>query len=624
MVLNLTLGKRIASGIALMLVLMVAVGAVGYWGLTGILKATDFSQQINRLNMAANAAKSYSDRYLLSIYTRDQKLHHSSMQNVTEQLAAGLRIIDTIKAQSELSKQGDQQIESATEQINSFAKNFQQYGKIADQKISIEESIDKIFPTLLADISKGILRTDSMTLAVNALKSSLATYFRMPAKYNWATVQTEMGKTAKVIKAWQDFVAKSGELASLGENINKHFQAIKGASERYHALTVNQQQLKNTMDNHTRKLNSICADFIQLSTKDMKNQTRISIRLIFGGVVLALFIGIFYAVFAIRRIVGRLQSVIKGVSQGAGQVASASSLVSSASQQLAEGSTEHAASLEETSSSLEQMAAMTRQNADNAAQANQLMLDTSIVAEQANQSMVSLTASMSEISRASEETQKIIRTIDEIAFQTNLLALNAAVEAARAGEAGAGFAVVADEVRNLAMRAAEAANNTATIIEGTTKKVTEGSSLVEVTNDKFRHVTSTVKKSGELVGEIAAASHEQAQGIEQINRAVSEMDKVIQRNAATVEETASAAEEMHAQAGRLTEFIADLAALVSRMERHGQGRGVPAAADSEPPLEIIAPAGSFKGRQQAPAKANAGHMRSEQALVFPQETFKEF
>ncbi len=146
---------------------------------------------------------------------------------------------------------------------------------------------------------------------------------------------------------------------------------------------------------------------------------------------------------------------------------------------------------------------------------------------------------MGEISTASEETQKIVKTIDEIAFQTNLLALNAAVEAARAGEAGAGFAVVADEVRNLAMRAADAAKSTAGLIEGTVKKIKDGVDLVGTTNEDFSKVAESSSKVGELLVEIAAASKEQSLGIEQINTAVTEMDKVTQQNAAGSEELRS-------------------------------------------------------------------------------------
>ena len=263
-----------------------------------------------------------------------------------------------------------------------------------------------------------------------------------------------------------------------------------------------------------------------------------------------------------RRISKPITRAVVGLSDASDQIASAADAVSNSSQTLAEGASEQAAAIEETSSSLEEMSSMTRQNADNASHANQLMAETKETVAKAGQSMGNLTTSMREISRASEETSKIIKTIDEIAFQTNLLALNAAVEAARAGEAGAGFAVVADEVRNLALRAAEAARNTADLIESTVKKVKEGSELVEKTEREFGEVTASVGKSGELIGEISAASQEQAQGIEQVNKAVSEMDKVVQENAANAEESASASEEMDAQAVRMKEFVGGLVALV--------------------------------------------------------------
>ena len=276
----------------------------------------------------------------------------------------------------------------------------------------------------------------------------------------------------------------------------------------------------------------------------------------------ALIIGLILAVFIARGIVRVMRRISDHMAEGAEQVASAAGQVSSASQSLAEGSSEQAASLEETASSLEEMAAMTRQNAGHADQANHLMTSTNTVVHKASGEMEELRSSMDAIAKASDETQKIVKTIDEIAFQTNLLALNAAVEAARAGEAGAGFAVVADEVRNLAIRAADAAHDTTALIEDTANRIHEGVDLVSRSDQAFVDIAQSATKMGDLVAEIAAASNDQAQGVEQINRAVNEMDKVVQQNAANAEESASASEELSAQAEQMKGVVNDLLNLV--------------------------------------------------------------
>lgn len=331
------------------------------------------------------------------------------------------------------------------------------------------------------------------------------------------------------------------------------------------------EALEIQRNNAAEKVLKAAADTAQAGIADTRQaalsvtqQLDLASTIITVSALFAVLIALGLGLLITRNINTNLTQVISGLNDGANQVASAAGQVSSASISLAEGASEQAASIEETSSSLEEMSSMTRQNAENAGQANALMTQANQVVETANDAMTALTHAMSEVSRASSETSKIIKSIDEIAFQTNLLALNAAVEAARAGEAGAGFAVVANEVRSLAMRAAEAARNTAELIEGTVKKVGEGSALVSRTSQAFAEVASSNHRIGQLVAEIATASREQSQGIEQINRATEEMDKVVQQNAASAEESASASEELNAQAEQMTSMVQELMAMVVR------------------------------------------------------------
>ena len=285
------------------------------------------------------------------------------------------------------------------------------------------------------------------------------------------------------------------------------------------------------------------------------------INLIIG--VVAVVLGVLVTFLVARSVVGPISARICGLADNSDHVASASNGISEASQSLSESATQQAASLEETGSSLEQIASMVKTNADNASEADSITRDTDRVMETVSTDMEEMASAMSQIAEAGGEISKIVKSIDEISFQTNLLALNAAVEAARAGEAGAGFAVVADEVRNLAMRAAEAAQNTQDLVETTVTRIRQGSELVDKTKDGFAQVADSIGKVAALVAEIATASSEQAQGIVQVNQAVSEMDKVVQQNAANAEETAGASAEMRTQAEEMNEHVSVLVGLIS-------------------------------------------------------------
>ena len=251
---------------------------------------------------------------------------------------------------------------------------------------------------------------------------------------------------------------------------------------------------------------------------------------------------------SINEILGQVKTIVDEVTNGASQVADASTA-------LSQGATEQAASLEEITSSMSQMSSQTKTNAVNADQANMLTGDSRNNADKGNEEMVQLNKAMVDISKSSQDISKIIKVIDEIAFQTNLLALNAAVEAARAGRHGKGFAVVAEEVRNLAARSAKAAKETSDLIENSIKTVEKGSELAVRTSEMLEQIKQGAVKVADIVGEIATSSNEQAQGIEQINEGLQQIDKVTQTNTASAEESASASEELSGQAGNLKDMI---------------------------------------------------------------------
>jgi len=257
-----------------------------------------------------------------------------------------------------------------------------------------------------------------------------------------------------------------------------------------------------------------------------------------------------------------LSRIAYGVSEGGNQVSLTSRKVAQASDSLAQGAAAQSSGLEESSASLEEMASMIKVSSENAQQGLHLTKEAIGIVDNVNQHMVQMIEAINEINQTSEETSRIIKTIDDIAFQTNLLALNAAVEAARAGEAGAGFAVVANEVRNLAMRAAEAAKNTGALIENTVKAVRRGKEITLKTKEAFGQNVVYADKMSKLIEEITEASREQTEGIAQVNIAVSEIDRVTQKTAASAEELASEAKNTNLQAEKMKAHITNFISLV--------------------------------------------------------------
>ncbi len=387
-------------------------------------------------------------------------------------------------------------------------------------------------------------------------------------------------KFNQALKAWQE---ENDKIIRLSEEIAKSEAAGLLGTElqdltnvmTQRSVGVSQEKQEETLKWLEAIINANKNAQYHLQEKASSLAHRVTFFNLLGmalGFGLAMGIGLYLS----RTLSAPVNRIISALTGSAAQVSAASAYVSQASQKLAAGTLQQASSLEETATALEEMTAMTRQNSDHSREADVLMQAAGSLVTKANDSMQGLTLAMVDISRGSDQTAEIIKTIDGIAFQTNLLALNAAVEAARAGEAGAGFAVVAEEVRSLAQRAAASAQATADLVAGIVAQVTAGASLVRQTADDFQQVAAGTAKAQQLVAEIAAGSREQALGIEQISRAMSGLDEVVQSNAGNAEESAAASADLNFQAEKMHDVVQELATLVNGRARGDvNGRGLP-------------------------------------------------
>ena len=312
----------------------------------------------------------------------------------------------------------------------------------------------------------------------------------------------------------------------------------------------------------------------------------------------------------VNRLLENMADVVRSMARAAAEVRSGSEEISRGNADLSQRTEEQASSLEETASSMEEMTSTVRNNADNAAQANQLAFAAREQAEHGGSVVGTAVAAMAEINVASKRIADIISVIDEIAFQTNLLALNAAVEAARAGEQGRGFAVVASEVRNLASRSAAAAKEIKMLIQDSVGKVADGTKLVDESGKALAEIVVRVKKVTDVMAEIANSSREQASGIEQVNKAITMMDDVTQQNAALVEEASAAAQALTEQASSLTQLIARYRVGESAQTGEGAVQGAPRTA-ARPATPAAAPA----VERRAPNRPMTGRKRPVAASI---------
>lgn len=491
--------------------------------------------------------------------------------------------------------------------INTQSENMYYNNLVPSQKLaSIQSAMEDIRANQLLAVyerNPGTLQTrlDAINAAVESDNALLKEYE--------ATIQDDENK-AKYTTLTENLVTyrelRNANLELV--KVQKYDEALAGLTAVTQARTTVDNDLQALIDYNTKLSEEILAQ----NTANFKTQSTVMIIFIVVGIALAVGLGLTVANMIskpLRRMVDSAEEIANGnldvtikidsrdevgelglafvkmtdhineimtnIDSAAEQVAAGSKQIADSSMGLSQGATEQASSIEQLTASIEEISSQTRLNADNASEANELAELTRTNAVQGNYEMKRMLESMEEINESSANISKIIKVIDEIAFQTNILALNAAVEAARARQHGKGFAVVAEEVRNLAARSADAAKETTRMIEGSIKKVDDGTKIATTTATALNKIVDDVAKVSEIVGNIASASNEQAIGISQINQGIMQVSEVVQMNSATSEESAAASEELSSQAELLREQAARFSLKKSRYTYRGGEESAP-------------------------------------------------
>ena len=497
--------------------------------------------------------------------------------------------------------------------IDSLGSMLQSVIEKDARKQFLAGEIDVVLSDFMAE-ERGIMRSAEIKDSSNLDKY---THDFEASATRYKTALDELGTLIYTADGRQKHTELQGDLTAITTAHEEFIRDIRGKNVKTAAAFLSSKinPLLDTVNNSVEAFEKQQGELMAGKSTDaqaVNTHSRWTMVFMMG---LALLAGV-AVVIVIRQINQTLLRTIADLSEGAGQVASAASQVSASSQSLAKGSSEQAASLEETSASTEEINAMARKNSDGSRSAASVVTESQQKFAETSRLLDQMVGAMNGINASSEKISKIIKVIDEIAFQTNILALNAAVEAARAGEAGMGFAVVAEEVRNLAQRCAQAAKDTAGLIEESITNSADGKVKVDQVAVAIRAIADESTKVKTLVDEVNVGSEEQAKGLEQIGKAVSQMEQLTQTTAANAEESASAAEELTAQSEALREVVGGLAKMVGT--GGSTGRVKPAAANRAASKPSVS-----RAQKPAPFKAVAVAPRPVASSKVPADAFPE-
>lgn len=561
---KLKISHQITVGFGAVLFLLIVVVALSTWTIRHLEKSnTEINEHYTAVNELANIAVSdllQSRRHEKDFLLRQDLVYGTEMDSSLSALRSDLNAIIRIRQTRNLTE-GVQEINNLLQMVNQYNQGFENVVAAWKEK-GLNETKGR-----RGDLRNAVHQLEAMIKKQNdnVAMVSMLMLRRHEKDYMIRGASKYVDEAETEITRLKGMVA-SGELPAVAEEkidtYQKNFSGLVQANQHINAAVA---QMRDAAHKLEPALMSMAKTAESTATRNLQAVKRSSAHLQTTALligVIALILGVLLAIFISRTISRTIRNITAILDNGSQQVSAAASQVASSSQSFAEGASEQAASMEETSSSLEEMASMIAQNAEGASKANQLAKETNAASEKGTNIMNDMREAIHDVETSSEETAKIIKTIDEIAFQTNLLALNAAVEAARAGEAGQGFSVVADEVRNLAQRAADAAKTTSDLIENSRSSSKRSVEMVDVVGQVLDDIYAKSSRVSELIDEIAAASEEQNQGIEQINQAVNQVDEVTQSIASNSEESAAASEELNAQAESLMDSVFELKQLV--------------------------------------------------------------